>query len=106
MLTWPRIQSSNFDITLIIDEDIMWSDIPDFGERGFHIFLGGDQCKEQIPNLMLLEKLLLAPVILDLLCQEVGILGVVENQGPTVPAESLAFELFPDRQQHELWFVF
>ena len=70
-LARPGVTVGHLYLSLFVDEDVVGADVADLGEHWDHILFGAGQSIQQVPNLALLEPLLLAPPVMDLLAQQI-----------------------------------
>jgi hypothetical protein len=89
-------------LLLLVDEDVVGTDIPNFAEWRIHIFFRGHQCKQQIPQLVLLKQFFLSPTVNNLLSEEVRVVGIIQSEGARVSTQPFGAEGVIDREQQEL----
>lgn len=71
LLIGPREHIRNFDLSLLIDEDIMRPHVPNLPFQPRKILSAADETKQQIPQFLLLKVLTHSYPILDLLREQI-----------------------------------
>lgn len=92
----PRKDVGDFDLSLLIDEDIVGSDITDLSVDRVEVSGAADQAVEQVPQLLLLKVLVHVDSVLDFLLKKIRIVLVedlylicVTLTEPTLPQNPL-----------------
>ena len=108
---WEGVECGYFDLSLIIEEYVFRSDISEefVGVEGFGF--GLDHGVEEVPHVLFVEFLLFVEAVVDLVIEEIGVVGVVYlfvvSDTSTVPAvpqsEVLVNACWRGRKRVGLW---
>ncbi len=89
-LEWPSVKSGNFDVSTLIEHDVLRSHITEHFYGFIGLNFGFNETEQQVPHILFCKLVLSRIAIEELIVQKIGIVGVIYLFGnrdtSTVPA--------------------